>query len=337
MNDKLAGMISRVQKLLNQADEAEARGRSLSGVVNDSDNANEAAAYRAAAERIMREYRIEEEQLIATDPAAVGVVMHSIFGYSDRSEFLNNYHTMMYWVTRYAGVEVQARYNRDDEDHGIWFDMFGYEGDLRMAEWIWSSARLVFGSHLEPKVDPRIGDQVNAYNLRQAGILRKDIARKLWGENTPANRSRAQRLYLAECKVRGEQPLLSGLGSDAEMYRESYAQGFVSRLSDRLNAARDAADSVGGALVLHGREERIKEALYMAYPNRRPKPPTDVAITTQVPVKVDRRVKSWTKADERAYQRRTGTSAQAGHTAGGRAADRVEVTRTHTSAQRIEG
>jgi hypothetical protein len=336
MNDKLAAMISRVQKLINQADQAEARGQSLSGVTSESDNANEAAAYRAAAERIMREYRIEEEHLIATDQITTGVVMHSIFGLDDRSEFYTSYLVMMRWIADHAEIEMQVRYNRSDEDHGIWFDLFGYEGDLRMAEWLWSSARLVFGSHLEPTVNRAESDQVNAYNLRQSGMLRKDIARALWGDNTPANRSRAQRLYVAECKVRGEQPALSGLGSDAEMYRDAYATGFLNRLCNRLRAARDAADSVGGVTVLHGRSDRIKEALYIAYPNRRPKPRTDVVPVSNTPAKMDRRVKSWTQADERRLRRQTGASAQAGRNAGGVAAGKVEIARNNAPAQRIE-
>lgn len=336
MNDKLAAMISRVQKLIAKAEDVESRGRSASGVVDHSHNANEAAAYRAMAERIMREYRIEEEQLIATDQITVGVIMHSLFGFDDRSEFYISYLTMMRWVADHSGIEVVCRYSRDDEDHGMWFDLFGYEGDLRMAEWLWSSARLVFGSHLEPSVNPALGDQVNAYNLRQAGYIRKDIALKLWGENTPANRSRAQRLYVAECKVRGEEPALTGMGTDAETYRDAYATGFLNRLHSRLHAARDAADSADGVMVFAGRAERVKEAMYTAYPNRRPKPRTEVAVANSLPVKADGRRKGWTQADERRYQRQNGASAQAGRNAGGVAAGKVQIARNNAPAQRIE-
>ena len=337
MNDKLAAKIAQVQKLINLAEQVEANGRSLSGVVNEADNAHEAAAYRAKAEQIMREYRIEEEQLMATDQVSAEVQMHSLFGFNDyTTAFYCEYITMMYHIADHCGIEFQGRRGRTSqgEDKGCWFDMFGYEGDLRMAEWLWSSARLVFGSHLEPQVDPKLSDQVNAYNLRQAGILRKDIARKLWGENTPANRSRAQRLYVAECKVRGEQPALSGMGTDADTYRDAYAEGFVSRLGGRLRAARDAADSTGGRMVLAGRAERIREALYTAYPDRRPRPRTDVAPVDTTPVKPSRR-KGWTAADERAYRRRTGAAAQAGMAAGGAAAAKVEIGRDHGPARRL--
>lgn len=326
MNDKLASRMSKIQALLAKAESTQ------------SQFPEEAAAYYTKAEELMRLYRIDEEQLIATDQFAAVPVMHSLYAMPTQTEFHTEYSGMMYWIKEHCGIETVMRWNNDNEEPGYWFDLFGYEGDLRMAEWLWSSARLVFGSHLEPSVDSKLSDQVNAYNLRQAGILRKDIARKLWGENTPANRSRAQRLYLAECKVRGEQPLLTGPGSDAEQYRESYAQGFVYRLSDRLRASRDAVDSTGGVMVLHGRADRVREAMYTAYPNRRPKPRTEVDTieTTPVPAKVDGRRKSWTKADERAYRRRTGASAQAGHRAGGVAAGKVQINRTHTQAQRVD-
>lgn len=327
MNDKLASMMSKIQALLAKAESTEFP--------------DEAAALYAKAEELMRKYRITEEELIAEDQFAAVPVMHSLFGYSQTTEFYNEYRMMMYWIADHCGIEMVTRYDNPGEETGFWFDLFGYEGDLRVAEWLWSSARLVFGSHLEPQVDPRLSDQVNAYNLRQAGVLRKDIARKLWGDNTPALRSKAQRLYLAECATRGERPAVSGLGTDADMYRQSYAEGFVSRLSDRLRAARNAADSVGGGLVLHGRAERVKEAKYQAYPRLRPLSKEEIAKRQEeranLPApKVDGRRKSWTQADERAYQRRNGHSARAGRVAGGTAAGKVEIGRGHTPAQRVD-
>lgn len=330
MNDQLAAMMSKIQALFAKADRTEFP--------------EEAAAYYAKAEELMRKYRIDEEQLIATDQFSAVPVMHSMLGFDINSEFYSYYTVTMRYIADHCGIEVVTRYNRGDgEDRGMWFDLFGYELDLQLAEFMWSEARLVFGSHLEPTVDPKVGDQVNAYNLRQSGMLRKDIAHKLWRENTPANRSRAQRLYLAECKVRGEQPLLTGLGSDAETYRESYAQGFVSRLYDRLKASRDAVDSTGGAMVLHGRADRIKEAKYQAYPRLRPMPASEIAKLQEErtnlgmkPPKVDGRRKTWTQADERAYQRRNNASAQAGRHAGGVAAGKVQIDRSHTPAQRVD-
>lgn len=328
--DNMAGIMSKIQKCLNLAD-------------HPNTGPDEAAAFRERAEKLMREYRIEEEQLIATDPTSIMPVMHTMLVCTDESKFAGEYEAILAYIVTHTGVKVQYRRPPEGSPRGSYVDMFGYDGDLRMTEWLWSSARLVFGSHLEPSVDPALGDQVNAYNLRQSGMLRKDIARKLWGENTPANRSRAQRLYVAECRVRGEEPALSGLGTDAEMYRDAYASGFLERLYRRLRDARNAADVVGGALVFPGREERVNEALYAAYPHRRPKPPQprdQVAVVTKpdnTPTKVDRRRKDWTVADQRAWDRRNGVSARMGNAAGVTAAGKVDVTPTHERARRVEG
>lgn len=339
MNDKLAGMMSRVQKLIAKADDVEARGRSASGVVNDQENTNEASAYRAMAEKIMREYRIAEEDLIATDVDAVRVEIRSMFICHSSSEFMNEYQSMIYGLADHTGVEMVTRSNKCDESYGYWVDMFGYDGDLRLMEWLYSSARLVFGSHLEPQVDATLSDQVNAYNLRQSGMKRKSVALKLWGENTPGLRTKAQRLYVAECKARDEEPALSGLSTDADTFRDAYAQGFVSRLYTMLRTARDAVDSVGGALVFAGREERIKEAMYAAYPYLRPRPREDRVMPTTTEVVPGKKVRErkWTQADERAFQRRHGAAAQMGARAGTAAASKVTIDRTFTPAQRIEG
>lgn len=327
MNNDLARTMSRIQKLLAQAD-------------HPNTSVVEAATFRERAEGLMRQYRVDEESLIASDASAVQVQMHSMYLFQGNAEFRSQYWDMLYYITEHAGVKSVLRYNNDGEDYGLWVDLFGYESDLRIVEWLWSSARLVFGSHLEPVVDPSLSDQVNAYRLRASGMKRREVACELWGANanTANNRAKVQRLYVAECRKRGVEPALTGLGTDADTFRASYATGFVTSLYGRLRAARDAADSVGGAIVFPGREERILEVLYRVHPSRRPKPPSDdVAPVDTTPVKKDRRRKDWTQADERRYQRRNGAAAQSGRRAGIIAAQHVTVDRTHTPAQRLDG
>jgi hypothetical protein len=317
-------IMARVQALIAKADATEFPA--------------EAAAFYAKAEELMRTYRLAEEDLIATDASAVMPGMHSIFVASYDTKFLAEYNHMIGTILYHVGCKGVTRWvNRRDAEAmggaaGLWIDVFGYEGDLRMVDWLWSSARVVFGRHLEPQVDPAVSDQVNAYNLRQAGVLRKDIAIKLWGDNTPALRSKAQRLYVAECRTRGEEPALTGLGTDAKAYADGYADGFVTRLSDRLRASRDAADSVGGALVFAGREDRIKEVMYAHYPNLNPANRTDVKPADNKPVKA----RKWTQADERRWQRANGAAASSGRRVGHVAASEVEISRTSTPAARVD-
>lgn len=324
--ETLAKKMTLVQRLLTQADDLELRGTD-SGV-SPEENRVAAGNYRQRAESIMREYRIEEEQLIATDASVITPIMREVVICDWSNPFKSNYLMLMYWIGNHAGVEVLTKYRNGECMAECW----GYEADIRLVEMLWSSARLVFSRYLEPTYDVLLSDQVNAYNLRQAGVLRKDIALQLWGDNTPALRTRAQRLYLAECRKRGEEPALNGVATDAKTYRESYASGFVSTVSDRLRAARDAADSHGGALVFAGRAERVKEAMYTAHPHLRPVPHTDVQ-----PTRDDKPIKPWkpTKADLRRWEREAGPAAQAGRNAGGQAALNVEIDRTTDPAQRL--
>ena len=100
----------------------------------------------------------------------------------------------------------------------------------------------------------------------------------------------------------------------------------------RLTAARDAADSVGGALVFHGREERILEAMYVAFPHLRP--------SDDIKVELYKGPTKPTKAElarrAREDARRNSTSARIGGAAGTMAADRIELDRTHQKAQRVD-
>lgn len=332
-NTDLSAMMGRIQSLIAKADA--------------STFPEEQAAFYAKAEELMRKYRIAEEDLIATDVSAVVPVMHSIFVADYATRFTTEYHRMLSYIVNHADCMGIFRWVNQREAEamggvaGLWMDVFGYEGDLRMIEWLWSSARIIFGTHLEPQVNPALSDQVNAYNLRQAGVLRKDIAIKLWGDNTPALRSRAQRLYVAECIARNEEPALTGLGTDATAYRAGYAEGFVSRLYDRLRASRDAADASGGALVFAGRTERIAEVMYATYPHLRPADrSTDVAVAEES-CKACEKAKSghcrqhpgyrWSAADERRWQRANGAAANAGKRTGATAAGKVEMSRPTTA------
>lgn len=323
--EALAGKMALVQKLLAQADDLELRG-TTSGV-DAEENRKAAANYRERAEDMMRKYRIEEEQLIATDASVIMPMMRDVILCPWMSDFRNDYVMLMYYIGNHAGVEVLTKYANGEQIAELW----GYEADIRLAEMLYASARIVFARYLEPTVDHTVTDQVNAYIMRQAGMLRKDIAEALWGVNTPANRSRAQRLYVAECRARGERPVLEGMKTDAKTYRESYASGFISTVSSRLRAARDAADTHGGALVFAGRADRVKEAMYTRHPHLRPKPLTDVA-----PAPTGK-VKEWkpTQADRRRWARQAGPAAQAGRNAGGQAALDVEIARTTEPAKRL--
>lgn len=318
MPETLAKMMARVQRLLVEADNMD-QFVSASGQVNDAERKAAAANFREKAEQLMRKYRIDQENLIATDASVITPISRLVVICSWSNRFDNNYRMLMYWICDHAGVEMLTKYANGDAVAELW----GYEADIQLVEMMYAAARLVFGQFLEPTYNADLSDQVNAYNLRQAGMLRRQVAEAIWGENTPANRSRAQRLYVKECQARGEQPALEGLGTDATTYRDAYASGFVSAVYDRLRASRNAADRHGGAVVFAGRAERVREAMYVAHPHLRPVPREERKDT---PAKA-KAVKPWkpTKADQKRWARQNGAAAQAGRTAGGEAAQNVDI------------
>jgi len=317
----LQKMMTRVRNLLTKADDA--------GVTEE-----ESALFRAKAEELMTKYRIAEEGLIATDAMAVTPVIRDFMFTTPGNRFMTDYVSILSSIAAHAGIKLVWGYESGDgtaeRPRGYYAHLIGYDGDVRLAEWLWASAALVFRAHLEPSYDATVSDQVNAYRMRAAGWLRKDIAEAIWGDNTPALRSRAQRAYEAECVARGERAAKS---MDAKAYQRAYAEEFDMRLWRRLRNARDAADSVGGAMVFHGREERVLEAMYQAFPHLRPS--TDVAPPREIkPPKPETKSQRMKRMREDA--RRNSLSARIGGAAGSAAADTVSLDRTSTTAQRVE-
>lgn len=332
------------------------RIQSLLGLADQEGIAPEAATtYRQRAETLMREYRVAEEGLIASDQMEIRPEIHALWlgsmqdrtrgsaggRYGERAghSYYQQWYDLAYAAALHAGARVSYRWGRNAEtnEYGLYAVMVGYSGDLRLAELIYTNARIVFGERLEPKADPSLSDQVNAYRLRSAGITRDRAATLIWGETSGARAAAVGRMYKEECARRGEQPVLDGRGINAALYRDQYAVAFVDEFGRRLRAARDAADSVGGALVLAGRTERIEEAFYNEFPELRPEPKTDVAERETAPAKKERKRKNYwdTAAGRRDLARYGSGVASAARSAGTRAAGEVSLDRA-SNAQRVD-
>lgn len=338
----LNGMMARIQSLLAKAD--------------SSEFPEEATLLRGKAEHLMRKYRVDEENLIATDQVEIRPEVHALWlgprydatrasAGGNRnlkgSSYFQEWYSLACAAGAHAGVIVHHRWgkNADTNEYGIFAVMVGYSGDLRMAELIYTNARLVFGDRLEPKSDPTLSDQINAYRLRSAGINRDRVAALIWGETSHARAALVGKYYKAECAARGETAALDGRGINAALYRDQFAGAFVDELGRRLRAARDAADQVGGALVLAGRAERIQEAFYTEFPNLRPVPVTEVAEREAAvePTKPKGRVAKpyWETAAYRKDQERMHSDvAYAARGAGKQAAGEVPLDRA-SNAQRV--
>jgi len=261
----------------------------LIAMAEDESQTPEARAnYRAKAEELMKQYRIAEEELIATDQFAVVPVLDTIDVMETGA--LDNPLRGQYWslfsaIAKHAGVRVRGEYHYGPfgtganrrETSRLEATMVGYEGDIAYAKFIWVAARLVFMTRIDARINRSLSDQENAYYMRNSGVTRKDIATALWGSGPTDGQAhgKVQKLYMAECAKRGETPRVSGRGIQVGLYREAYADSFVNEFMWRLRKAKDAAGTSGGGLELHGRKDRVDEAFYKEFPEMRPESPEE--------------------------------------------------------------
>jgi hypothetical protein len=303
----------------------------------------EAASCRAMAETLMRKYRIDQEAALATDPGAATPIFHDIRVTTydvNASRDLERYYTqVLRSIVSHAGCMTTLRW-----EDGYVATICGYEGDVRYAEYLWTAALLMFSTRIDPRWDAALPEAENIWRLRNAGLERRVIADQAWGRGAgkiAANRSKVQRIYVRECGLRNEPVRAAGLGYKTDAYREAYAESFADELNWRLRMARDAADREGGAIVMHGRADRIKEAFWGRFPNLRPQPPkaapegAEVVYTPCPRCAVnpsgrckEHPYKAVTVAMERAWRaRENSSSAAAGRASGRDAASRVEIAR----------
>ncbi len=300
-----------IQQLLNRAD-------------HPGTPAAEAATARAMAEKLMVKYRIEESTLIESGDLKVDVISvqrYKVFVSPHDSEFYEVYRALASYAFYHVGCQSVARFDTLNGEFGYVFEVFGYEADIRYGEMLFNNARLLFADRMEPKPDPNLSDEDNVYRMRSAGMERIRIASMMGFGTTTSATAKVTRMYKKACAARGEDPTLTGRGNSVKDFRTVYADEFKFAFWERLIEARNAADAEiqEGGLILHGREERVKEALYAAYPSLRPDP-------NRKPVKA-RKAKPFkiTNAMLKDAERRSSAAGRAGREAGRKAASEINI------------
>lgn len=337
---------AKIRNLLEAADGQE-RSADRYAADDDHEHAEEfragAKSFRAKAEKLMVQYRIAEEEALATDEAASTPILRTVQITNEHTTpgMHVHYQRTFNVIARHCGVRHTYRW-----DGGYTAHVVGYDGDVRYAEFLWTSALLMFSTRIDPRWDADLSEAENIWRLRNAGIERRRIADQAWNNGRDAGaRQKVQRIYVKECQRRGEPVRAAGLGYQTDTYRQAYAEGFHDTLSYRLRDARDAADSVAGGLVMHGRLERVDEAFYGHFPNLRPQPVKDQPAGEPCPncAKAKsghcRRHPAYTvtKADERRWDRMENSpSALAGKASGRHAAEGVVIARGHERANRLD-
>lgn len=264
---ELDKLIHKVQALIAKADSTQ------------DQYPEEAAECRRLADAMMAKYRIEESMLAAAAPAGTGLtpVWSSWSVCALGNGFKDYYRQIAASIMYHVGARGVFRYVSVDGISMVVLEVVGYESDLRYGEMLLTSALLAFGQHLEPQVDPKLSEQVNAYRLRMAGMELRRLAVLIRGSeaNTKGNRRALRMMVKAEAELRGDDPnIVLGQGNNMKTFRASYAEGFSTEIYSRLLRMRYVAGEESQALVLAGRKDAVDEAFYVKYPQYRPQPRT---------------------------------------------------------------
>lgn len=301
----------------------------------DETNPETAANYRANAERIMVKYRIEQEDLIkqgGVQTEQFAVQYHDVTAYAMGSEFADTYRSLLGYMARHTGCRlVWHGYVSDPETNTMFRNgvLIGYEADIRYAEALYLNARLVFADRMEPKKDPALSDEDNVYRMRMAGMERSRIGLAMgWGGEGTKGPGKATTMFKRACKARGEDAsALLGKGNNVKNFRSVYVDEFTTAIWYRLWDARNAIEKETGGIVLHGRSERVDEAVYERWPHLRPVPMErsigEEPKRSAARIAADER--RWQKEAEKRAAKRYTKAGRAGASAGRAAADEVSI------------
>ena len=189
----------------------------------------------------MREYRVDEERVVSSSGPVLPIPFEIVLIVGSHSDFESAYAHIWREISRHAELKSHLVYRYDEDDkRNVVAVGYGYEIDVRLAQFLWTAAHLTFATRIDVRVNPELSDQENCYYMRGSGMERNDIANQLWGSaytDGPAH-GKVQKLYLAECSLRGEQPTVGGKGFQASRYRQAYADGFTDQFGWRLETER---------------------------------------------------------------------------------------------------
>lgn len=257
---KIDDILRKVRALMAQAD-------------HPNTSKEESDTFRAKAEALMWKYRIDEAAASQTEDMTLGTEWMTFPACRVDNEFNDEYLMIVSACIQHVDCRGVYKWEVIDDESWYVFHVVGFPADLKFFDLLATSALLAFGSKLEPKYDPELGDQLNAYIMRSAGMEGRRIAMAIYGKDDKHLRPKVRKMFAKEATARGEDPdELLGRGTNVKTYRKSYAMGFVNTLYGRLRTMRlgRGANEVG--LVLAGRKERVDEAFYDKFPQYRPKP-----------------------------------------------------------------
>ena len=264
-------------------EEALSKVRKLIAVAEDP-NTDPAVAqqYRTRADAMMLRYAIQEIGAEADRPAeqrTKPIIIEVEVG-TWNSDILGYFGSLCQNVASHCRCRIRLYSNWRDN---AWLaKIYGFESDVRYFEFLYTTLRLHMLGVLIPKIDNSVSLEENCYRFHNAGYNWLEIAAIYgWqkqnagdypdikipfknrdnGDVQPSTKvgSHFKRAYIRAAKAHGD----SGVGiqitaGGTQTYRKSAAQGYVSRIYQRLLETAGNREA-GSELVLRSRFEDLDE------------------------------------------------------------------------------
>lgn len=252
-------------------DQVMRRVQGLIAKAESSEFPEEAENCQDMAERLIKQYNIEQIDLDKKRPAAERMKPGSVeVALTGDSTLVGYMAALARDVSAHCSCKVW-NYNRiDHEEHTYMSKVYGYEPDRRYFLVMYTTLRLHMVGALRPTPDPNKSIEDNAYDMHNAGLNWFDIA-KLYGwyqvtpeYGEPANmyvnrrtHERAnwptaigvhKRAYARAIEARGERPLRIP-PAGVNTFRVNAAEAYTTRINQRLLEIR-RRNPIGTELAL---------------------------------------------------------------------------------------
>jgi hypothetical protein len=281
-------ILSRVRTLIAKAEHPIADG--ATPTEREAAIVEQTEAMRMA-DALMLRYRIDRAMANNAMPAAtrtkpVIIEVEVGDGYSD---IIGHIGSLCQDIATHCRCRVRlwSRYEFKDGNATYFAKIYGFEGDAKYFEMLYTTLRLHMLGLLMPRFDPALSFEDNCYHLHNAGYNWMQMAAMQGWKKFPGQKGVAGHLiryynqklgqedtagkigggiykkaYQKACKARGEAPKVIAAGS-TDTYRKSAASGYTTRLAQRLYNIREGRDSDSrtGELVLRSTFEDL-DALF---------------------------------------------------------------------------
>lgn len=277
---ELDAVLSKVRGLINKAESLEQAG--------DTNSMNEASACRAAADKMMLKHAIDQQTLRDSQPVAERVKPGKIT--IDICPVGSPYESLLVTLvgvicehTRTSAVFLRC--SLKDEGIIAYYqvqgrqasaDVYGFEGDLRYFELLFTILHLHLSRGIDPKINDSLSDEENAYNLHLAGLNWGEIAKMYlprghqWGWDghkvLPPEVYPGQywkKCYARYCKRTGAKSVSlppKFTESARFVYRMNFGRSYAATMRQRFWRARNERPQ-GAELVLKSSMDEIQAAI----------------------------------------------------------------------------